>query len=84
MEKQPFTADLSVAEVMERWPNTIKVFLKYQTACVGCEMAPFETIATAAENYNLPLCIFLADLQQAATSSPTGTSPSPAGGRGLG
>lgn len=69
MEKQLPTADLSVAEVMDRWPKTIKVFLKYQTACVGCEMAPFETIATAAENYDLLLFIFLADLQQAA--SPT-------------
>jgi hybrid cluster-associated redox disulfide protein len=75
MGKQPLTADLSVAEVMERWPNTIKVFLKYQTACVGCEMAPFETITNAAENYNLPLFIFLADLQQAATTSSAGTSP---------
>jgi len=84
MEKQLPTADLSVAEVMEHWPNTIKVFLKYQTACVGCEMAPFETIASAAEIYALPLHIFLTDLEQAATSSHTGTSPSPAGGRGLG
>lgn len=67
MEKQPLTADLSVAEVMERWPKTIKVFLKYQTACVGCEMAPFETIASAVEIYALPLHRFLADLQQAAS-----------------
>lgn len=71
MEKQVLTADLSVADVMERWPNTIKVFLRYQTACVGCEMAPFETIASAADVYKLPLQLFLADLQQAVELTPS-------------
>lgn len=72
MERRTLTADLCVAEVMERWPKTIHVFLKHQMACVGCEMAPFETVATAAENYNLPPESFLDDLYQAAASSSAG------------
>lgn len=66
--KQPplITADIPVMEVVQRWPETISVFLKYHTACVGCSMAVFETLGSAARIYHLPLQQFLIDLEQAA------------------
>jgi hybrid cluster-associated redox disulfide protein len=57
-------ADLTVAEVMARWPQTIPVFFRYRMACVGCPIAPFETMAEVAAIYGLNLSRFLNELEQ--------------------
>ncbi|GIV68354.1 DUF1858 domain-containing protein [Caldilinea sp.] len=57
-------SQLPVAEVMERWPQTIPVFVRRRMACVGCVMAPFETLAEVATIYNLNLPDLLAELRQ--------------------
>ena len=63
--KQPqLEATLSVAEVLSRWPQTIRVFMRYRMACVGCAMASFETLAEVAEIYDLDLQEFLSELDQ--------------------
>jgi hybrid cluster-associated redox disulfide protein len=40
-----------VADVMEKYPETIHVFLCQKTSCVGCLMAVFDTLADVAKNY---------------------------------
>jgi hybrid cluster-associated redox disulfide protein len=57
-------ADLSVEAVMARWPATIAVFQAYRTACVGCFLARFDTIADVARNYHLDVDDFLRALQK--------------------
>ncbi len=57
-------ADLTVAEVMDCWPQTIPVFFRYRMACIGCPIAPFETLAEVAAIYGLNLNRFLSELQQ--------------------
>lgn len=52
----------TIQEILERWPHAAKVFLKYGMACVGCVMAPFETLAEALAAYRISLERFLADL----------------------
>ena len=37
-------SNMTVAEVLEKWPETFTVFQEFKTACVGCVMAPFDTI----------------------------------------
>lgn len=61
----PISADLIIADVLDRWPETIPVFLKYKLDCVGCDMALFDTLADAIRIYQLPRQQFLDDLQQA-------------------
>src|SRR5690606_6899726 len=39
--------DMSVDEIMRRWPATIPVFLRHQFLCVGCPIGPFHTLAQA-------------------------------------
>ena len=65
MDQSPLTADLTIADVLERWPQTVPVFLRYRLACVGCPIAPFEQLADIASNYNLALDPLLAALQLA-------------------
>lgn len=71
MEKNVIRADQLVAEVMNRWPQTIPVFIKYHISCVGCSMSKFDTIADAAQNYKLALDAFLADLNRSLITGAT-------------
>ncbi|CAO3428855.1 DUF1858 domain-containing protein [Azospirillum doebereinerae] len=54
----PSSADL-VEDVMERWPQTVPVFVKHRMACPGCLMAGFQTVADAAEIYGLDTAALL-------------------------
>jgi acetoin utilization protein AcuB len=58
------TADLTVAEVMDRWPQTVPIFLHHRMACVGCPIGPFETLAEAEEIYGIEVDRFTKELQQ--------------------
>jgi len=57
--------EMTVAEVLESWPETVPVFQEYKTACVGCAMAPFDTMADVAQIYQLDLSELMAALHQA-------------------
>jgi hybrid cluster-associated redox disulfide protein len=65
MEPIAFTPNLSVAEVLRQWPETIPVFIKYHLGCVGCSMADFDTLVDAVQIYKLPRQEFLNDLETA-------------------
>ncbi|MDA0710908.1 MAG: DUF1858 domain-containing protein [bacterium] len=52
-----------VADLLDQWPETVGVFFKRRMGCVGCSMAPFETLSEAAKIYNLCSTHFLDDLQ---------------------
>ena len=43
----------TVEEVLSRCPQAAAVFTRLRMACVGCVMAPFETLAEVAANYHL-------------------------------
>ena len=71
MEQPKLEADLIVADVLAHWPQTIPVFLRRRMACVGCPIAPFETLAEVAAIYNLDLTCFLNELEQALDQTET-------------
>ncbi len=76
MKTQTLSIHLTVAEVMQRWPATVPVFIRYCLACVGCPFAPFETLAEIPANFDLPLDEFMRELQQTidSTDEPTESS----------
>ncbi|WP_420560341.1 DUF1858 domain-containing protein [Tepidicaulis sp.] len=59
------TAQSIVGEVMRLHPATLPVFLHRHMHCPGCPMAPFMTLAEAAENYRTDLNALLAELNAA-------------------
>lgn len=63
MEQPQLRGSLTVAEVLVRWPQTISVFLHHRMACVGCAIAPFESLADVATIYELELNDFLEELE---------------------
>jgi len=64
MRYTQLTTDQTIAEVMDRWPETIPIFFRYRMACVGCPIAPFETLAEVAVIYGLDLECFINELRQ--------------------
>lgn len=56
------TPDLTLAEIMERWPEITPVFMAYHMTCVGCYLSPFDTLEDAAAVFDLPLQLLLDNL----------------------
>lgn len=65
-------AALTVAEVLERWPTTAVVFVRRSMACVGCAMAPFDTIGEAAAAFGVHPEAFLGELRLLAAAKEGG------------
>ncbi len=60
---------LTVGEVLARWPTTASVFVLRCMACVGCTMAPFDTLGEAAVVYGIDERTLLRELESAATAT---------------
>jgi len=55
MESSDLSPDLTVEDVLQKWPETAVVFQKYADACVGCTLAAFCTIEEVANEYDVDL-----------------------------
>ena len=64
MNDNQITRQSNIESILGRWPQTVSVFLRYKLACIGCTMAPFETLADVLSNYSLSEDQFLADIQK--------------------
>ena len=50
-----FIRNLTVKQLLDRWPKVMWVFLDYKMACIGCDMASFDTVEDVARNYHMPV-----------------------------
>jgi len=55
---EPVTATTTVAEALLQRPLAARILVKHHMHCVGCAIAPFETLAEACEIYG----VFVHDL----------------------
>jgi hybrid cluster-associated redox disulfide protein len=62
------TTESIVEEVLERFPASIGVFVRWRMHCVGCPIARFETVAEACGIYRRPVEPFVAELRAATAS----------------
>jgi hybrid cluster-associated redox disulfide protein len=76
MDTMQPTSEMNIAEILERWPGTAAVFQRLRTACIGCVMAPFCSVADAAVHYELDEASLLFELKATAEAS---RSPDPEG-----
>jgi hybrid cluster-associated redox disulfide protein len=53
--------DMSLEQIMTRWPQTVGVFVSWRLHCVGCPIADFHQLADSAEEHGYDL----AELRQA-------------------
>ena len=63
--------DLPLATLFRTWPGTARVFFAQRTACVGCPIAPFHTVADACAEYRLDEARLRAALRAVAAGAAT-------------
>ncbi len=56
--------ELTIADLLRRWPKTAVLFQKHNMACVGCVVAPFYSVEDAISIYGLSRDVFLEELMQ--------------------
>jgi hybrid cluster-associated redox disulfide protein len=55
----PFRSDDLVDDIMLSAPHTIRAFLQFRMACVGCPIARFHTVDDACREYDVDREAFL-------------------------
>jgi hybrid cluster-associated redox disulfide protein len=59
------TEDMNIREVIEKHPEVIAVFQKYNMGCIGCIAASFEKISDIAVVHGVDTKIFVKELNEA-------------------
>ena len=57
------TPDMTVDQVMNRWPASIRVFMDFKLECVGCPIATFHSVDEASREHAIDGGAFLVALQ---------------------
>jgi len=65
MNRDRITADMTVGEVVKRYPQTVRVFLRHFMNCFGCNIARFHDITTGSLRYGLDPEVLIAELNEA-------------------
>jgi hybrid cluster-associated redox disulfide protein len=47
--------DMSVKEIMDRWPATVPLFIRNGLKCPGCPIGPFHTLEDASREHGKDL-----------------------------
>jgi len=62
------TGDMNIKEVLEKHPEVVPVFQKYNMGCIGCIAASFEKISDIASVHGIDVNEFLKELNEAKSS----------------
>ncbi len=63
-KKMKITKEMTISEIIKKYPKTVFVFIDYGLRCVACPMALPETIEEAAKFHRIDLKKFLKDLNE--------------------
>ncbi len=56
------TGNMSITDIVEKYPNTIKIFFGYGMHCFGCMAARFENLEQGAMAHGVDVASLLNDL----------------------
>jgi hybrid cluster-associated redox disulfide protein len=59
------TKQMSIGEVVQKYPETVRVFLSHGLMCVGCAAARFENIDQGATAHGIDVDTLVSDLNEA-------------------
>ena len=59
MSDNKITEDMNIKEVIDKYPETLGVFAKYNMGCVGCIAASFEKIKDIAGVHGVDVKTFV-------------------------
>ena len=58
------TKDMSIMEVVTKYPDTVPVFMNSGMGCIGCAAAHFENIAQGAMAHGIDIDALMAGLNE--------------------
>ncbi|OFZ19223.1 MAG: hypothetical protein A2X94_05505 [Bdellovibrionales bacterium GWB1_55_8] len=64
MKKIRITAELTVDEVLRRWPSSLGFFIKMKLPCVSCPIGALDTLADVAKAHGLAVSSFIRNINQ--------------------
>ncbi len=64
-KKQAITRDINIVELVEKYPETIEVLMKYGFHCIGCIAAQFETLEQGAKAHDIDVDELVKELNKA-------------------
>jgi len=67
--EQAINKEMSIAEVVQKYPQTVEVFLRHGLMCFGCAIARFENIAQGAAAHGIDVPTLVTDLNAAVPQS---------------
>ena len=68
--------NMSVDEIMRRWPATIRVFMRNRMLCIGCPIGIFHTVKDACEAHEIDEEAFSLELLAAVAGDYAANAPS--------
>ena len=60
------TEDMNIKEVIEKHPEVVPVFQKYNMGCIGCIAASFEKLSDIASVHGIDVKQFVKELNEVA------------------
>ena len=64
MENKKITKEMKIEEILQKYPETLSVFLKHGFHCLGCAAASFENLAAGAEAHGIDVEKLVEELNQ--------------------
>lgn len=68
MTEEKINEDMNIREVIDKYPETVTVFAKYNMGCIGCIAASYETLKDIASVHGTDVKAFVKDLNDAITN----------------
>ena len=65
MNKDKISEDMTIKEVIDTYPETAMVFMKYNVGCIGCLAASFEKVKDIATVHGIDIKALVKDLNLA-------------------
>ncbi len=68
MNKNMPTPNMTVDQVMNRWPASKRVFMDFKMGCIGCPIASFHSVDEASREHRIDGAAFLLALRASVQS----------------
>jgi hybrid cluster-associated redox disulfide protein len=64
-KEKPISKKTPIGEVVQKYPQTIEVFLRHGLMCFGCAIARFENVEQGAQAHGIDVDTLMKDLNAA-------------------
>jgi len=64
MAEKVITEDMNIKEVIDKHPEVVPVFVKYNMGCIGCIAASFERLKDIAAAHGIDVKTFVKELNE--------------------